>query len=188
MELFEQILSFWFGRDEGIWFARNFDFDNEIKNRFEAVVLDTSAGNYSDWLDSPRACLARIIVLDQFPRNIYRNSPKAFFYDSLAVKTTKHALSAGYEAAYQSIERCFLYLPLEHSESIEDQKLCVALHQKLLAEAKADAKARIEHHLSYARKHLEIIEKFGRFPHRNNLLGRKTTNEEAEFLKTFIAF
>jgi len=171
-----EVLHFWFG--EGAergkahkrWFEKDSAFDDEIRSRFLPLYEELAAAN--EWLDSPRDCLARIVVLDQFPRNMFRGAPRAFATDALALAAAKHALARGYDHDLLAVEKQFVYLPFEHSESLADQERACAL-MRPLGEDLHD----------WALRHKAIIERFGRFPHRNAILGRASTQEEIEFLK-----
>ena len=176
-----EVLRFWFGEapDRGKrhkrWFEKDASFDAEVGRRFLHLYEELIAGR--EWLDQPVDCLARIIVLDQFPRNMFRGSPRAFASDRLALETARCALERGYDRAMLPVEKMFAYLPFEHSESLEDQLRACELTAPLAAFPEtADAH-------SYAAAHRDIIRRFGRFPHRNAALGRTSSPEEAEFLK-----
>lgn len=178
-----EVLDFWFGsgseygRRRPRWFARDPAFDAELGERFSRLVEDLLGGKHYEWLSDPRACLARIIALDQFPRQIHRGSPRAFAADPLALEATRHALANRYDADMLPVERLFAYLPFEHSESLADQERARELVRPLAQFAEThDA-------LRYAEAHRAIIARFGRFPHRNAILGRPSTPEEIEFLE-----
>lgn len=193
----DEILTFWF---EGVtgqtpidknknpfrkWFIKDTKFDQEIRERFEADIQKAARGEYRSWESDARGRLALIILFDQFSRNIYRNTPQAFATDPRASALTLRSLKDGLENQLMAIERVFLYLPLEHSENLEHQKLCVVCYEKLLYESKQNnpkSTAYFEYNLMYANKHYEIVKRFGRFPHRNVILGRASTPQEEEFL------
>jgi uncharacterized protein (DUF924 family) len=170
------VLRFWFG--EGAergkahkrWFEKNSTFDAEIRARF-LPLYESLAGN-DDWLSRPDDCLARIVVLDQFPRNMFRGTPRAFAADPAALAAAKHAVAKGYDREFLTVEKQFVYLPFEHSESLADQERACELMRPLGDDL-----------YDWAVRHQRIIERFGRFPHRNEILGRKSTPEEIEFLK-----
>lgn len=170
------VLRFWFG--EGAergkahkrWFEKDSTFDTEIRARF-LPLYETLAGN-ADWLSRPDDCLARIIVLDQFPRNMFRGTPRAFAADPLALAAAKHAVASGHDRDLLAVEKQFVYLPFEHSESLPDQERACELMRPLGEEP-----------YDWALRHKRVIERFGRFPHRNAILGRTSTPEEVEFLK-----
>ena len=182
---FEEILSFWFGKPENpefgkprkVWFSKNERFDREIRLRFFKNYRQAAAGELDFWQELPQSCLALIIVLDQFPRNMFRNTPAAFATDNLALKYARNAVNKGFDRQLLSVQRWFIYLPFEHSENIRDQKQCLELFSNL----KNDPKSEIP--IQIAQKHYKIIARFDRFPHRNQILGRESTPEEIEFLK-----
>ena len=178
-----EVLEFWFGGGEDYgkrhnrWFAKDPAFDAELRVRFALLLGKLAAGAHREWLEESDACLARIIVLDQFSRQIHRSSPRAFATDSLALQAARHAVSHGYDAAMLPVERLFSYLPFEHGESLADQERACSLMEPLARFPEtADA-------LRFAVAHRDVIARFGRFPHRNALLGRASTPEEIEFLK-----
>lgn len=178
------ILDFWFGKPDApsygekrqIWFEKNEDFDEEIRERFLPAVKDALDGGLSTWEGEPEGCLALIILLDQFPRNLFRGTARAFDGDMRALELAKKALAEGYDRKLLPLQRLFLYLPLEHSEDLADQDRSVALLEKLSQETDDPG----WHH--YAVLHRDIIARFGRFPHRNTALGREMTEEEKSFL------
>jgi uncharacterized protein (DUF924 family) len=179
----EKILSFWFGQGDDYgksrkeWFQKSAGFDDEIRERFLAAYELAAEGQLSHWKADVRQCLALIVLLDQFPRNMFRGSARAFAADALACEATRHALANGFDTSMKPVERQFTYLPLEHSESLRDQEHCLKLMQSLSAFPET-----ADLHV-WAEKHLVIIRRFGRFPHRNAALGRESTSEEIEFLK-----
>lgn len=178
-----QILTFWFGEGEDYgksrqqWFRKDTAFDDEIHARFAALYAQAAAGKLAHWQEQPLDCLALIILLDQFPRNMFRGTGRAFESDSLARDAARHALAQGYDRNMLPVERQFVYLPLEHSELLAEQEQCLTLMKELSAFPDT-------HDLHvWSEKHLVIIRRFGRFPHRNRLLGRESTAEEIEFLR-----
>ena len=174
----EELLSFWF-EDSGpeLWFARSDEFDRTIRERFLTHYEAAARGDYDDWQNSGTGCVALCLLLDQFPRNLFRDDARAFATDARALTIARHAVDTGrdMEEGVSRDMRKFLYLPFEHSEDLDDQRICM----KLMAE-RLDP---IGEDLDWARKHFVIIEQFGRFPHRNEALGRESTPEELEFLK-----
>ena len=180
-----EVLDFWFGREgeEGyeefreVWFTKDLAFDREVRDRFEDAYEEAAAGRLDYWKDEARSCLALIVLLDQFPRNMFRGDPKTYATDYMAREAARHAVERAYDRELTPYGRLFLYLPFEHSEDLEDQRFSVELFRGLAAEIES------EDLLGYEVRHLEIIERFGRFPHRNEILGRATTSEEAEFLR-----
>lgn len=179
--LASEILQFWFGtgaeygKAHKRWFEKNHAFDAEVTRRF-SHLLEALTRN-REWLDAPRACLARIIVLDQFPRHIYRGTARAFSSDALALEAARQLLDNGWDTDLLPVERMFAYLPFQHSESLADQERALALYQGLRAFPETADTER------YAIAHYDIVRRFGRFPHRNAALGRESTREEIEFLK-----
>jgi len=167
-----EVLGFWFEEHARDWFVKNPDFDRAIRNRFLALHEAAAAGHLAHWADDARSCLALVIVLDQFPRNMFRGEARAFAADASARAAARVILQRGWDQAMQQPEQLFAYLPFEHSESLADQDLSVELMKDFDAEQ-----------LRYALRHREIIERFGRFPHRNGILGRESTAAEIEFLK-----
>jgi uncharacterized protein (DUF924 family) len=187
-----QVLNFWFGDDrlksaENMerWFSKDKSFDAEIKSQFGAMVEEASNGGFDHWGKTAQGALALVILLDQFRRNIYRESAEAFSHDSHARRIAETAIEKGLDQELNPIERCFLYLPLEHAEDLSAQNRSVELFTKLAEEVSgADEEDVFKTTLDYALRHREIIERFGRFPHRNDVLGRTPTDRETEFLKT----
>lgn len=176
----EEILGFWFGGEGGFreaWFRRDEDFDREIRERFQEDYERAAAGELDEWMTSPRGTLALILLLDQFPRNLFRDDPRAYATDEKAREIADHAVTTGLDRGLQPIERMFVYLPFEHSEDLEDQRRSVELFLTL------DGELETPEVLDYALRHQRVIERFGRFPHRNKVLGRTTTPEEAAFLE-----
>jgi uncharacterized protein (DUF924 family) len=179
-----EIFEFWFGRlddpgyDEvrGIWFDSRPAFDEEIRRRFKGDYDKAVAGDYDAWKNDPWACLCLVLLFDQFPRNMFRGTPKAFATDAHALKVASHAIQKGHDRDLRPVERYFYYLPFEHSERLEDQRRCVDLVRSL------EEHPRREAWLNYAVRHLEVIEAFGRFPHRNATLGRTNTEAEDAYL------
>jgi uncharacterized protein (DUF924 family) len=178
-----EVLRFWFGDDvvygqsRKAWFEKNPEFDREIRARFLALHEQAALGALDAWRASPGDCLALVIALDQFPRNLFRGDAKAFASDARALDAARHALESGYDAGMLPVERQFLYLPFEHSESLEDQWRAIALFGPLAPWPETSDV------FPYAVRHWEIVRRFGRFPHRNGALGRASTPEELEFLK-----
>ena len=171
------VLDFWFQRERKAWFAKDERFDAEIVSRFLPLYERAAAGGLTHWLQAPRSCLALVIVLDQFPRNMFRGSARAFAADPLALAAARTLVDRGWDKALTPDERMFAYLPFEHSESLADQERCLALMREIATTPEtADLP-------QWAEKHLDIIRRFGRFPHRNAALGRASTPEEIEFLK-----
>jgi len=175
MSAMEEVLGFWFAEGrQAQWFDGGAAFDGECRRVLLPHLQAQQAGRYESWRREPRGCLAACLLLDQVPRNVYRGTPRAFAYDAEARALTRHALKEGFDRALSDVERVFLYLPLEHSEDLKDQQDSLRLFAGL---KEGDS------FLPYAERHLEIIQRFGRFPHRNAILGRESTEAELEFLK-----
>jgi uncharacterized protein (DUF924 family) len=189
----EGVLDFWFGppgraaeiagRQTRLWFGKSPENDRAVTDRFSATLVAAAAGELAPWAATPRGRLALVIVLDQFPHHIHRDRPQAFATDPQALALSLAALDAGENAQLAPIERVFLYLPLEHAESLAMQERSVALFENLAHKAAADERALFDNFLDYARQHRDVVARFGRFPHRNAILGRPSTPEEVEFLK-----
>ena len=179
----EDILSFWLDeKGPEAWYAGGDALDAEIKEKFEDDWNRAMAGTYSLWLTYPSGTLAYNILTDQFPRNIYRGQEKSFAYDPVALALAQQAIATGIDQELPAIRRVFMYLPLEHSENLSDQQQCLALFTDLAESAPEEEKELFDGFLDFARRHLEVIERFGRFPHRNKILGRVNSAEETEFL------
>jgi uncharacterized protein (DUF924 family) len=182
----ESVLHFWFASEAGSevgsflsrWFIPNPEFDRMCSERFLAIHEDAAQGRLEDWRNEPRSCLALILLLDQFPRNMFRGTARAFATDAKARELSRHAVACGYDRELSPLMRMFLYLPLEHSENLDDQRDSVRLARGLTAEDPIQAEV-----LKSAEEHLETIRRFGRFPGRNQALGRQSTQEEIDFLK-----
>ena len=189
----ESVLDFWFGapgsaaevagRQRTLWFGKSPANDQAVIDRFAATLAAAAAGELDHWADTPRGRLALVIVLDQFPHHVHRDRPQAFATDPQALAQSLAALDAGEDAQLAPIERVFLYLPLEHAESLAMQERSVSLFESLANEAAADERALFDNFLDYARQHRDVVARFGRFPHRNAILGRPSTPREVEFLK-----
>jgi uncharacterized protein (DUF924 family) len=174
----DTILAFWF--DEAgpkKWYNGGDAFDAEIRARFEGFTIATAADirrdNWHDWETSANSALALIIILDQFPRNMFRSTKAAFAFDPLALEVAKRAIERGDDLKIGQDRRAFVYMPFMHSERISDQDECVRLMDMRIDNAGS---------LHHAKEHRKLIVKFGRFPHRNDTLGRQSTPEEQQFL------
>jgi uncharacterized protein (DUF924 family) len=170
------VVAFWLQAGPKKWFAKDDAFDQAIRDRFEAVHIQSSRGEVLDWAETPEGALALLILLDQFPRNLYRGSAHAFATDPLAYATARQAIERGLDQQVAPELRPFFYLPFEHSEQIDVQDRSIELCEAHKA-ASGDADT-----LRWAIMHRDIIRRFGRFPHRNLCLGRATTPEEQAFL------
>ena len=185
MPRIDDILDCWFGRpgDAGyggkreIWFEKNDDFDAEIRDRFITDWEAAKAGHLDPMQRTARGALALVILLDQFPRNMFRGDPRAFATDAQAREVAGAAIACGFDKALTPVERRFFYLPFEHGENLADQARCARyMREHLPPDAERDQS------IEYARRHRAIIERFGRYPHRNAALGRTSTPEEIAFL------
>jgi len=172
----EAILKFWFEETKPYqWFRRDLEFDARIRTRFSALHQSSISGALDGWSENPRPALARIILLDQFSRNIFRDDPRAFAHDHLALEAAQDAIARGHDKSFDAKERAFFYMPFMHCEDLASQERCVELTKERLPGSTNE---------SHAIEHCDIIKKFGRFPHRNKVLGRVSTAAEIEFLKT----
>ena len=170
------ILHFWRAAGPGRWFQKDEAFDAAIRLKFEPTHHAAARGEYDRWIESADGALALLILLDQFPRNLYRGSAHAFATDPLARKVARMALERGHDRAVEADMRSFFYLPFAHSEDPVDQALSVALSEAQAREMGDEGLAK------WAHKHADIIARFGRFPHRNAAMGRETTPDEQAFL------
>jgi uncharacterized protein (DUF924 family) len=188
-----EIREFWFGNEptdagvasarSALWWEKNVDVDAQMRERFQALVQEVGNGAHRDWLGTPHGALALILLTDQFPRNIFRDTPQAFAFDAMALGFARAVLEAGFDCALRPIECVFCYLPFEHSESLADQDRSVELFQALQDAVPPEDKPLFAGYLDFAVRHRSVIERFGRFPHRNRILGRASTKEEIVFLE-----
>ncbi|MGN5134374.1 DUF924 family protein [Aeromonas veronii] len=194
MHPWQPLLALWFGdeaddvlratRQAPLWWGKSSETDTLLASRFGELAEAAAKGSLAHWADLPSGRLALILLLDQLPRNIHRGTPAAFAQDPLARDLCLKGLSIGADKSLSPLERVFFYLPLEHAESREQQARSVALFEALAAEqAGTPAQATFAGFADFARRHQVIIERFGRFPHRNDILGRTSTPEEAAFLQ-----
>jgi uncharacterized protein (DUF924 family) len=193
MTAFEDVLEFWFGglnesepvpsERFDLWFGGARATDQQIRDCFAAEVERAGAGAYDGWSVAPRGTLALLILLDQFPRNIFRGTPRAYAFDEKARAFCLRGLAAGQDRELISVERAFFYLPLEHAEDSVLQQRSVTAFTELLSQAPDPLKETCRGFLDYAKRHLAIIERFGRFPHRNKSLSRPSTAGEEAFLR-----
>lgn len=180
----DEILAFWFGAedDEGYggfreaWFQKDEAFDREVGDRFGDLYERAAGGELDGWRDEARGCLALVIVFDQFPRNMFRGDPRTHATDDKALEVSKYAIEHALDRELPASQRMFIYMPFMHAEDVEDQRRSVELFEMLAAQSNAP------NVVEFAIGHRDIVERFGRFPHRNAILGRETTPEEAEFL------
>lgn len=194
MQPWQPLLDFWFGDEADdvlratqqapLWWGKSSETDALLAKQFGAQAEAAANGELADWADLHHGRLALILLLDQLPRNIHRGTPAAFAQDPLARDLCLKGLSIGADKSLSPLERVFFYLPLEHAESREQQARSVALFEALAAEqAGTPSQATFAGFADFARRHQVIIERFGRFPHRNDILGRTSTPEEAAFLQ-----
>lgn len=185
MEKYQEILEFWFGKKgeekygkpRKKWFVKDKTFDEKVRSLFLEDYQTAAQRKLNHWREFPASCLALIIILDQFSRNMFRDTPQAFATDNYALEIAEEAVNKGFDRQVLPVERWFIYLPFEHSENLAAQEKAVKLFSNLADDPQS------EETIKYAHSHLKIIEKFGRFPHRNKILGRESTPEELEFLQ-----
>jgi len=183
--MIDDVLAFWFGAQgesaygqaRPAWFRKDDAFDAEIRTRFLTEVEAAIAGQRGDWAANPPGALALLILLDQFPRNLFRNTARAFAGDAAALGLAGQIVEQAWDLAFLPVQRTFVYLPFEHSESLADQERSIALFTALAKDHPETAP-----YLDYAHRHQEVIARFGRFPHRNAALGRASTTAEADYL------
>ncbi|PKF51566.1 DUF924 family protein [Enterovibrio nigricans] len=187
-----EVLDFWFGDAEipspneevkALWFDGVNSADNTIRERFLPHVSMAGEGKLSQWLSSPEGALAHIILLDQFSRNIYRGLSAAFRYDDFALALCKRGMASAQDMALVPVQRAFFYMPLQHSEYLEDQEESLFRFSQLCDEvSENDEAGLLENFYRHARSHYDVVKRFGRFPHRNAALGRLSTEEELQWL------
>lgn len=197
------VLEFWFGNrpehplaNAERWFKRDEQFDAEIRSLLATspadasssapsdALSDAAAGKLNHWRDQAESALALIILLDQFSRNIHRDSPLAFTQDHAALKLCLAGLRKGFDLRLPPLHRSFFYMPLMHSESLDHQRLCVEKFEALANAAPPELRKALENNHRFALEHMELIDRFGRFPHRNSVLGRVSTPEELKYLES----
>ena len=172
----DDILRFWFDDiDNSRWFVKNPDFDREIEQRFGNFLKQATNNQLDEWSDTPRGCLALVVLLDQFSRNIYRGTHRAFEADPKALQLTLRGIEDQFDEDLSLDQRSVFYMPLRHAENLEMQELGLVKTREMNKEGYGTDK--------YALNHLELIKRFGRFPHRNKILGRHNTPDEEEYLK-----
>ncbi|WP_373048059.1 DUF924 family protein [Vulgatibacter sp.] len=190
----EEILRYWFGDEGGdgwsipagkqaFWFGKDDAVDAEMRRRFLYDMERAAAGLLRDWARTPRGSLALVILLDQMPRNIHRGTPAAFAHDGQALALVRDGIEQGFDRQLRPVERAFYYLPFEHAEDRAAQAEGVRLYEALEAAAPPDARERFHVFTDFAVRHREIVDRFGRFPHRNQILGRQSSDEEKAFLQ-----
>lgn len=175
-------------RRASLWFESNPELmgqqDELIRSRFQELIDRAARGELAGWADSPRRRLSLIILLDQFPRQIYRGTPRAFASDTEALGLTLSGMQSAADGALNIIERLFFYMPLQHAEATEVQDESVSAYKRLVTESPGELRSTFEDALKSAEEHRALIRQFGRFPHRNRLLKRDSTPEEQAYLKT----
>lgn len=182
----QQVLDFWFAEDQTAqiqrWFGSNPEFDQAIRRELGELHSQACQGSLDSWQATPEGCLAHLILLDQCSRNLFRGSGQAFAWDAQALQGAKALCASGEDQKLPILARLFVYLPFEHSEALADQDQAVSLFQNLQTQAPASLADAVAAFVDYAHKHREVIARFGRFPHRNQRLGRVSSPEELDFL------
>jgi uncharacterized protein (DUF924 family) len=188
----QPLLEWWFGTSESakevaaqkgrLWFGKRDSQDLEARERFGDWVEQALAGGLTEWTQRPEGWLALVLLLDQLPRMIFRDSPKSFSGDLRAQALVAQGIAADFDRQLQPIQRVFIYLVLEHCEHLAVQNECISRYIELVAQQSEDDRALFADYLDYAEKHQKVIAQFGRFPHRNAVLGRESTAEELAFL------
>lgn len=179
----QEVLDFWFADENTVrWFLRDADFDQAIRERFAGTLEAAALGELDAWALTPHGWLALLIVLDQFSRNIHRGDARAFAQDGKAQALALVGLERRDDEALTPLERVFAYLPLEHAEDLALQWRSVTLFRALALQASPNARGQYENFLDYARRHCEVVTRYGRFPHRNAALGRPSTPDELAYL------
>lgn len=191
---YEGIIEFWLGdacasaealkRRSRVWFSADPELDAEIRSRFGALLANEAAEVYDGWRSAPRSRLALIILFDQFPRNIHRGTADAYAYDDKALELCETGIDAGMDRSLEPLERMFFYMPLQHAEAPGPQQRSVAMFEALAESCPPDRRQFFELSLNFAREHRDLITRFGRFPHRNRVLGRESTAEEIAYIES----
>lgn len=200
MDEARKVREFWFGKlpmgiDDlqgrmQLWFGTDLspeeqqEWDDAINAQFEPLVRQAIAGELAAWGDGPRRRMSLILLLDQFPRNIYRGTSRAYAGDEQALALALSGMNSGADAALDPVERLFFYMPLQHAEARDVQDESVAAYRRLVREAPEKLRSVFESHVAYAERHRKVIEQFGRFPHRNRIMGRLSTPEEVSYMKS----
>ena len=181
----KKILDFWFGKRQDTdygktrkcWFIKDPSFDESVRSQFLDYYHLAAASKLDHWQETPEGCLALIILLDQFPRNMFRGQSEAFVTDAKALAVAQGAIARGFDRQMLPVQRLFIYIPFEHSENIDHQRQSIELFNQLTDDPDSAS------FIDYAERHFKVIQRFGRFPHRNQILGRQNTSLEEEFLK-----
>lgn len=195
-QMVNEILTFWFDYqsnpqdifNRALWWQKDKQTDEMIEKRFASRREEAIHGKLDDWLEEPKSLLAYIILIDQFSINLKRNTPEMFEHDELGIKAAKKAVDKQFDQSLKLVERVFVYLPFEHSENLSHQKKSVSLFEQLVKDTPQEHQPIAKSFLDYAKDHHDIIEKFGRFPHRNPILGRESTAEELTFMQSHGGF
>ena len=175
----ESIIEYWYSdRIKSQWFDSTKELDQEIKDSYEGVWKGAIRGEYDHWNENAEGCLALVIIFDQFPLNMFRDDVKSFSTEGMAVKVTKNAIKNNFDQVLKKEQLAFIYMPLMHSENVDDQNLSVSLFEK----------AGLVDNLRFAKHHRDIVLKFGRFPHRNMVLNRQSSEDELDYLNSDNAF
>ena len=190
----EEVLTFWFGdacaspelatARSKFWFKSDTETDQQVWELYADVVTDAGGGLYDYWQETPKGRLALIILLDQFPRNIFRGTSEVYRYDSKALTLAGQGITVGHLAGLSIPEQAFFLMPYQHSEDIAVQRVGVDLMAAMVASAPQELKPVAQGNLDFATRHHDIVAEYGRFPHRNSLLGRNSTEAESQFLQT----
>ncbi len=190
----DSILKYWFGdlmpgemvseEKQKMWFDKNPEIDRYIRDHYEKDVQNAADGGLDHWQKEAAGRLALVLLLDQFTRNIYRNTPDSFAYDEIALHICTKGIQKGMDVEVHPIKRVFFYLPMMHAEDLDVQKQSIRTFKSLLDMAPSNMTEYLRGTYDFAVRHHDIVKRFGRFPHRNEILGRKSTKEEIEFLKT----
>lgn len=188
----DEILTYWYGDAQAdtaaslhptVWFQGGEHVDREILERFGSLIEEAGLGRLESWKATPRGRIAWTILLDQFTRNAYRDSARMYVFDTIALQSTREAIALGQHREMPLVHRMFLYLPLEHSEELHAQEECVALYEELAVDARgSEIEAMVANMVDFAHRHERVVRRFGRYPHRNELLSRRSTEEELAFL------
>lgn len=175
----QQIIDFWFApATRKLWFNSTPEFDQELRNRFQSTWLQACRGDLDEWMDTPQGCLALVIILDQFPLNMFRDTAQSYASEARSREVAAIAIERGFDKELPSEQLAFLYMPYMHSEDLQDQDLALRLFDQ----------PGLESNLRFARHHRDIVARFGRFPHRNAALGRTSSDAEIEYLDSKQAF
>ncbi len=175
----ESVIEYWYSdKIKSHWFKSTKELDQEISDKYESVWKNAIRGEYTSWNESAEGCLALVIVFDQFPLNMFRGDVKSFSTESMAIRISKQAIEKGFDKVIDKDKVSFLYMPLMHSENIDDQNLVVKLFEEV----------DLIDNLRFAKHHRDIVQQFGRFPHRNKILQRKSSQAELDYLNSDKAF